>query len=78
MNKKELIKNIVDDKRSDSFRNFYKLFECLLNEARMMNDIAPILEVPKIKGEIRVLKKLLKDLNPNFKVVKRYDGGYGS
>ena len=75
--RRAIIKDLLADNQSRCYRNFFKLFDCLLEEARALNDIAPIDEVPKIQGEIRVIKKLLKELNPNRKPIQHYDGGFG-
>ena len=74
--KRKLIKDLVLQKDTECFRKFYKLFQQLLKESRTVNDSAEIEEVPKIQGEIRLLKSLLKDLDPSFKDREHYDGGF--
>jgi len=77
MEYKERLSELILDKDSSCFRSFYYLFMELLESARERNDYAPIEEVPKIQGEIRILKQLLKDLNPTASKRVHYDGGFG-
>jgi hypothetical protein len=77
VDKKQIIKDLVAQKDTRCFGDFYKLFNVLLQEARESNDIAPLEEVPKLQGEIRVLKKILKDITPIARKIVHYDGGYG-
>jgi len=73
-----IMKKIIEDRHSSCFKNFYKLFQLLLEDARLSNDIASGDEVIKTQGEIRRLNQLLKNLNPTtIKERKHYDGGFG-
>lgn len=75
--KKKLIKALILEKDSSCFRTNYQLLMALLEDARERNDHAPIDEVPKIQGEIRLIKYLLKELNPIRPERIHYDGGFG-
>lgn len=74
---KKIVAELVSQKGTTCYQDFYKLFTVLLAEKRRMNDTARIDEVPKLQGEIRLLNRLLTDLNPKPLSKKVYDGGFG-
>ena len=73
---KGMIKDLVLQKDTECYRKFYRLFQQLLTDARVANDSAEIPEVPKIQGQIRMLKNLLKELDPSPNTREHYDGGF--
>ena len=73
---RNMIKDLVLQKDTECYRKFYKLFQQLLQDARVANDSAEINEVPKMQGQIRLLKNLLKELDPSPNTREHYDGGF--
>ena len=72
-----IMKKILEDRHSSCFKNFYNLFQKLLEDARISNDTASSDEVLKTQGEIRRLNQLMRDLNPTTEKRVHYDGGFG-
>lgn len=73
---RSMIKDLVLQKDTECYRKFYKLFQQLLKDARVANDSAELTEVPKMQGQIRMLKNLLKELDPSPNTREHYDGGF--